>query len=891
MGEPDQGQHDHRTDVLAVASSGMLVRRDVFDALGGFEPAFAPHAEDVDLCWRAHLAGHRVVVVPQARVRGGAAAEGGQRPGAATPGAAQRAGRRQLREVALTRSSLAGAPLLALWLLLSSLVVAGVLLLLKQPRRARVELADAAALLRPWRMARARWRARGQRQVRRRDLKALFVPRRVAARSTLDMLHDAVAPDHPARTAGLPADEQLETGPVPVEQQQLHVLPATWPARVARHPGVLAVLVTLAVAVTSWRGLLGATALTRGGLVGGELTALTTDAAGLWHGYLDGWHGTGLGSTGESAPYLAVLAGLAWLVGHLPFVDPTGSPAAVAVGWLLLAAMPLSAATAYAGGRAATTARWPRAWAAVAWGTLAPLTAAVGAGRLGAVVAHIVLPLVLAGLARAATRSSGTSGTAATALAVAVLGAFSPPLMVLALVAALVIAVRGTGSARPRALVLLLVPLALLGPWLTALAGDWRLLLSGPGLGVRGGVVPAPWQLALLHPDGPASWSVLLAAPVVLAGLAGMLRRDRVSAAMTALAVTGLLGLALGLLAPHLVLAPPAPAGAGSGVTAWAGTGLDVWALSLLAAALLGLDGLGRRLPVTARPGGRLLTGAVVAVAVLGVLASAGLAAWDAATALRPQRDLVPAVVADQATGPLAGRMLVLSGSGTPVTYRVVGREPGPVVRPLRPALRPQPDPALQAAVQATVTRASAADANVARTRLADLGIGFVALEGRPDPDRLLRLDATAGLTRLGDRPDLTLWRVLPRPAAGGGPDVPSARARLETPQGALLQSVDVAGDHARLRVALPASRTARVLVLAEPRGWVQHAGVRYAGRPLTAVPGRTQPTYVVPATAGTLRVDVHPTWPWWRWGQAVLLGLVAFIALPFGHRRSRRSS
>ena len=279
-----------------------------------------------------------------------------------------------------------------------------------------------------------------------------------------------------------------------------------------------------------------------------------------------------------------------------------------------------------------------------------------------------------------------------------------------------------------------------------------------------------------------------------------------------------------------------------------------------------------------------------MAVAVLGVLASAGLAAWNAATALRPQRDLVPAVVADQATGPLAGRMLILSGSGAPVTYRVVGREPGPVVRPLRPGQHAV-DPALQAAVQATVTRASAADANVARTRLADLGIGFVALEGRPDPDRLLRLDATAGLTRLGDRPDLTLWRVLPRPAAAGGADVPSARARLETPQGALLQSVDVAGDHARLRVALPASRTGRVLVLAEPRGWVQHAGVRYAGRTLTAVPGRTQPTYVVPATAGTLRVDVHPTWPWWRWGQAVLLGLVAFIALPFGHRRSRRSS
>ena len=54
--------------------------------------------------------------------------------------------------------------------------------------------------------------------------------------------------------------------------------------------------------------------------------------------------------------------------------------------------------------------------------------------------------------------------------------------------------------------------------------------------------------------------------------------------------------------------------------------------------------------------------------------------------------------------------MLILSGSGAPVTYRVVGRVPGPVVRPLRPG-RHAVDPALRAAVQATVTRASAADA------------------------------------------------------------------------------------------------------------------------------------------------------------------------------------
>ena len=39
--ETDQGQHDHRREVLAVGSAGMLVRRDVWDELGGFDPALA----------------------------------------------------------------------------------------------------------------------------------------------------------------------------------------------------------------------------------------------------------------------------------------------------------------------------------------------------------------------------------------------------------------------------------------------------------------------------------------------------------------------------------------------------------------------------------------------------------------------------------------------------------------------------------------------------------------------------------------------------------------------------------------------------------------------------------------------------------------------------------
>src|SRR3954447_25545893 len=64
--EQDQGQHDGTRAVLAVGTAGMLVRRDAWDALDGLDPLLPLFRDDVDLGWRANLAGHRVVVVTDA---------------------------------------------------------------------------------------------------------------------------------------------------------------------------------------------------------------------------------------------------------------------------------------------------------------------------------------------------------------------------------------------------------------------------------------------------------------------------------------------------------------------------------------------------------------------------------------------------------------------------------------------------------------------------------------------------------------------------------------------------------------------------------------------------------------------------------------------------------
>jgi len=64
--EQDQGQHDNVSEVLSVSTAGALIRRDVFEELGGFDPELSLFRDDVDFGWRVHTAGHSVIVVPQA---------------------------------------------------------------------------------------------------------------------------------------------------------------------------------------------------------------------------------------------------------------------------------------------------------------------------------------------------------------------------------------------------------------------------------------------------------------------------------------------------------------------------------------------------------------------------------------------------------------------------------------------------------------------------------------------------------------------------------------------------------------------------------------------------------------------------------------------------------
>lgn len=81
-GEPASRAPAAPFDAYALTGCALLVRRDVIESVGAFDPLYFAYVEDVDLSVRARAAGWRAVVVPTARVlhRVSAASGGGYNP-------------------------------------------------------------------------------------------------------------------------------------------------------------------------------------------------------------------------------------------------------------------------------------------------------------------------------------------------------------------------------------------------------------------------------------------------------------------------------------------------------------------------------------------------------------------------------------------------------------------------------------------------------------------------------------------------------------------------------------------------------------------------------------------------------------------------------------------
>lgn len=63
--EKDKGQYNTPKDVFWTSGACMIVKAEAWRRCNGFDADFFAHMEEIDLCWRFHLAGYRVSYIPE----------------------------------------------------------------------------------------------------------------------------------------------------------------------------------------------------------------------------------------------------------------------------------------------------------------------------------------------------------------------------------------------------------------------------------------------------------------------------------------------------------------------------------------------------------------------------------------------------------------------------------------------------------------------------------------------------------------------------------------------------------------------------------------------------------------------------------------------------------
>ncbi|WP_458116692.1 glycosyltransferase family 2 protein [Arthrobacter sp. D2-10] len=936
--ELDQGQYDVRSDMFAVNSAGMLIRRDVWDELGGFDSALPGTGDDVDFCWRNRLAGHRVVVVPEAVMRHA----GSRANHSATLGAARRA-EVYLR---LKHAMLWKVPFLAVGAVLGGFARLILGLLAKDPGYGVGQLtASIAAVLKPFDLYRSRRSAARTRRLPRSVVRALRTERREVWSHRKSVVEAFSA-------RGLEDESYAQSTAAEVPSGDAHddFAALEGPSRIWAGWGPIAAsLVLLGVSLVALRQFVGAPAL-----AGGSLLPLSPDLAEIWSNGSRWWIDLGAGVAGHGDPFSYVL----WLLSVLGFGNGNA-----AVVFVMVCAAPLAGLAAWFGSGAFVRSRSLRLWGAFFWGSLPVLQVAGGSGRLGALLVHILLPLVALALIRAVGQAPGRPGAqqnddadssarqrslqlmlkpgingvpswtaaAAAGLLLAVVVAAAPSLLVFFVLAVVAI----TLVARRRAKTVwwsLLAPLALFVPFAAStLDRPWG-ILGDPGVPLPFDAAPL-WQQLLGYPlafpafgtlgafpelsEGP--WplvvSLVVGLPVLLLAATALFlpgKRRAAARVLWALAVLALLG---SVGSSFVVTA----VGSSTLIPPFSGPWVSVVSLALLAAALLGGEWLLQRLRAgrstrSARSvrAARLWFTAAALVLALGPVTS--LTVWllpqlrtpDVAveatrfgteSMVQPSASrTLPATAADRGTDGQRSSTLVMKIDGDNNVSASLMRGSGTTLDSLSQVyaarqlhgslfdaqLREDDDAA--ADIRRTVATLVAGTGVDPREELRRLGVGFVVLQQSDSAAEVLasQIDSVPGLVSVGNTESGWLWRVEMAPSGESTGAAQVGRLRIVDESGTTLSVVN--SDATTASAEVPSGPEGRLLVLAERSapGWEATLN----GERLEQAPSEWNQAYALPAAGGQLQVHYVTPWePWSGLAQAIVFGLTLLLAVPMPAR------
>lgn len=393
--ELDQAQYDRVSDVLAVGEAGMLVRREAWDKVGGFDTALDATDAALDFGIRVRGHGYRIEVVPSAVLT--VSHESTEAfLGDVSEARIAREESRALAYRRLVHGSRILLPFHALWLVVAAVMITASRLVRKSPHALSRFAGTLAGIFATGAIVRAQARVATATTRSSAQSRLLVTPTEMRRRRAME------------RDAAL---AQSESGPVTAT---LPFSAAFW------WFGALATVTGLVLA-GPW---LGASAL-----LGGGMRPMPSDFAGLWAEVGATAHSIAAGFAGAPDGFTTVLAAL----GATTWWDPN-----IAIVSMMVLALPLSFVTGWVGAGAFVTRPAVALLIAGGWALVPGLHLALSDGRISAVFAHIALPLVFR-----AAMSRGAVSWGWLALFSAVVWASAP---VLAPVVILLVAFRAFSS-------------------------------------------------------------------------------------------------------------------------------------------------------------------------------------------------------------------------------------------------------------------------------------------------------------------------------------------------------------------------------------------------------------------------------------------------------------
>jgi GT2 family glycosyltransferase len=769
--EQDQGQHDEPKQVLAVSTAAMLARRDIFQELGGLDPNLALFRDDVDLGWRARVAGFTVKCVPQALVFHVEASANERRPIDVSETYFHRPlllDRRNAAYVLMANSSFILTPWIALQLIFTALIRAITFLLAKLPGYAADEMAAVGLLLvKPGELLRARRERKKARLLSARVIKPFIPPRwsqlRLGWEHTTELITRWIHPNRAAQELA----EDIDEGDVAATYSDIGVIDESFddadlaPVRRLSRLRILANRPLLAgIAFTLFTSLL-ASRHRWGDLSGGALALVPPGARDLLSQYADSWHTVGMGSAAHTPPWIAILGllslvtlgNLAFFIAALFFLTPT-----------------LAFFIMYRSSKRVGLAPYLSVIAGLIYCFSPVLWNSINQGRIGTIVLALLLPSFLSFAPhQAIVESKSWRRIYSLALFSSVIAAFCAPFLLMytgiyfVLLAIhilnrrteikeqgpLTFLVSADTAVAKRYFASALIPWLLTEPWSLSLLIHPTQFLQDPGFPLH--QVGGSWQILLFNLGASSGVPWWIISPFLIFAFVVLLNSNTRSQGLIAWCI---FALALALSTTHI-------SGHGSTGNFWSGSLLIIVEVLILAPALAILSDLIPNLRTSSIGLGHFITALTALVATFSVVMTALWAFTYGSQSLvaGSQDQIIPPFVASLAQTPSRPKTLVIREENGIANFFIsrgndlsLG-DPDNVV-----ALPAELESAIQGALDGTLLTSSKI--------IGEYGIKYIFIKSPANPNIVRTIDGIGGYIRGSATSAGIIWRVqgaLPR--------------------------------------------------------------------------------------------------------------------------------